>query len=196
MPRNKCSANAERRARWFVQSAEFFLAIGESGLASQQIKRAHALMSELSKQQSASASSGGSGSSSGSARSVSLLILRFKTCYARILDSERKFLEASLRYMELSQSSFDTVSDSDRSQSLEYAISCGILAKAGPARSRVLAMLCSDERSRSLQNFAMLEKMFKERIISAAEVSAFEKMLQPHQIAETGTKRTVSDWVY
>lgn len=191
MSRNKCSANAERRALWFVQTAEFFLAIGESGLASQQIKRAHALMSELSKQQSASASS-----ASGSARSVSLLILRFKTCYARILDSERKFLEASLRYMELSQSSFDTVSDSDRSQSLEYAISCGILAKAGPARSRVLAMLCSDERSRSLQNFAMLEKMFKERIISAAEVSAFEKMLQPHQIAETGTKRTVSDWIY
>lgn len=29
--------------------------------------------------------------------------LQYKSCYARILDSKRKFLEASLRYYELSQ---------------------------------------------------------------------------------------------
>jgi hypothetical protein len=162
-----------------VNTAEFFLAIGESGLASQQIKRAHALMNEVSKLPNASG------------KSVQQLVLRFKTCYARILDSERKFLEAALRYMELSQSSFEAVKDADRSQSLEYAVSCAILAKAGPPRSRVLAMLYSDERSKSLQNFSMLEKMFKERIIAAHEVDAFEKILQEHQKADTGSKRTV-----
>lgn len=177
--RSKCSASVDRRAGWFVNTAEFFLAIGESGLASQQIKRAHALMSELGKSQSQ--------------RPIALLILKFKTCYARILDSERKFLEAALRYMELSQTAFDAVKDEDRAQSLEYAISCAILAKAGPPRSRVLAMLYSDERSKSVQNFAMLEKMFKERIISAAEVDSFEKILQEHQKADTGSKRTVRE---
>ena len=177
--RSKCSATVDRRAGWYVNTAEFFLAIGESGLASQQIKRAHALMNEVSKLPNASS------------KSVQTLVLRFKTCYARILDSERKFLEAALRYMELSQSSFEAVKDADRSQSLEFAISCAILAKAGPPRSRVLAMLYSDERSKSLQNFSMLEKMFKERIIAAHEVDAFEKILQEHQKADTGSKRTV-----
>jgi COP9 signalosome complex subunit 4 len=93
--------------------------------------------------------------------------------------------------MELSQSSAPSVSEKDRLQSLEYAISCAILAKAGPQRSRVLAMLYSDERSVRLPNFQMLEKMFKERIISQQEVQAFEKILQEHQKADTGNKRTV-----
>lgn len=166
----------DRRVGWYVNTAEFFLATGESGLASQQIKRAHTLISELSKQ---------------SSRTATALILRFKTCYARILDSERKFHEASLRYMELSQSTFEAVKDADRSQSLEYAISCAILAKAGAPRSRVLALLYSDERSKQLQNYAMLEKMFKDRIISHDEVAAFEKMLQEHQKADTSSNRTV-----
>ena len=159
-----------------MNTAEFFLAIGESGSASQQIKRAHALIAELMKQQT---------------REAALIVLRFKTCYARVLDNERKFHEAALRYMELSQSTFDAVKDSDRQQSLEYAISCAILAKAGPPRSRVLALLYSDERSKHLQNFGMLEKMFKDRIISNAEVLTFEKMLQDHQKADTSNKRTV-----
>jgi len=174
--KSKCSASAEHRAKWFVRTAEFFLQEGESGLASQQIKRAHTLISEVGKLATPSAVE---------------LVLRFKTCYARILDSERRFIEAALRYMELSQSTAASVSDAGRMQSLEYAVSCAILAKAGPQRSRVLAMLYSDERSKQLPNFAMLEKVFRERIISAAEVQAFEQLLQEHQKADTGSGRTV-----
>ena len=174
--KNKSSADVSKRVGWYVNTAEFFLAIQESGMASQQIKRAHALISELSKVPG---------------RNSAALILRFKTCYARILDSERKFHEAALRYMELSQSTFDAVKDTDRIQSLEYAVSCAILAKAGAPRSRVLALLYSDERSRHLQNYGMLEKMFKDRIISNEEVVAFEKILGEHQKAATSSSRTV-----
>lgn len=170
-----------RRVVWYVNTAEFFLAISESGLASQQIKRAHTLISELSKLPSGV----------GSSRDITLTILRFKTCYARILDAERKFHEASLRYMELSQTTFDVMKDSDRLKSLEYAISCSILSKAGPSRSRILGLLYSDERSKNLQNYSMLEKTFKERIISKDEVSNFEKMLSEHQRADTSSGRTV-----
>jgi COP9 signalosome complex subunit 4 len=172
----KSSATAEQRAKWFVRTAEFFLQVGESGLASQQIKRAHTLMQEVSKLTSPSAVE---------------LVLRFKTSYARILDSERRFIEAALRYMELSQSTAATVSDAGRMQSLEYAVSCAVLSKAGPQRSRVLAMLYSDERAKQLPNFHMLEKVFRERIISASEVTAFEQLLQEHQKADTGSGRTV-----
>jgi len=177
--KGKCTASLEKRTGWYVQTAEFFLAIGEAGLASQQIKRAHANVSELNKK------------SQKGDKTATALVWRFKTAYARILDAERKFLEASLRYMELSQSSFDGMSDADRMKSLEYAVTCAILAKAGPPRSRVLALLCSDERCRTLHNDALLIKMFNERIISQTEVEAFEKTLQEHQKADTASKRTV-----
>jgi len=173
---DKQNCSAEHRVRWYVQTAEFFLAINESGMASQQIKRAHALMAELTRITS---------------KSAQALVLRFKTCYARILDAERKFAEAALRYMELSQSSSESVKDADRLLSLEYAVSCAILAKAGPQRSRVLAMLYSDDRSKQLPNYPMLEKMLKERIISASETATFEQLLQDHQKADTGSGRTV-----
>lgn len=174
--KNKSTADLAKRVGWYVNTAEFFLAIQESGLASQQIKRAHALIAELTKIPG---------------RQSAALILRFKTCYARVLDSERKFHEAALRYMELSQSTFDAVKDADRIQSLEYAVSCAILAKAGAPRSRVLALLYSDERSRHLQNYGMLEKMFKDRIITRDEVTSFEKILGDHQKAATSSSRTV-----
>lgn len=174
--RGKCSASPEFRFGWYVRTSEFFLHIGEPGMASQQIKRAHGMLSEVNRLAS---------------REAALLVLRFKTCYARILDAERKFHEASLRYMELSQSTFDTVTDADRAQSLEYAISCAILAKAGAPRSRVLALLYSDDRSKHLANYSMLEKMFLERIISNEEVAAFEQLLQEHQKAATSSSRSV-----
>jgi len=52
-------------------------------------------------------------------------------------------------------------------------------------------MLMSDERSQGLRNYNLLEKMFKERIIRNSEVEVFQKMLLPHQNAETSTGRKV-----
>lgn len=37
---------------------------------------------------------------------------------------------------------------------------CAILAKAGPQRSRMLAMLYKDERSSKLEIYSILEKMY------------------------------------
>ena len=64
-----------------------------------------------------------------------------KVCYARILDSKRKFLEAGTRYYQLSQlqgKSFGalTVSEAELTQALLQAVTCAILAPAGPQRSR------------------------------------------------------------
>lgn len=165
----------DRRVSWHVDCASFWLAADETGSASQQIKRAHGLIAEVKGNQQ--------------------LLLKFKTVYAQVLDAERKFLEASLRYLELSQqtsaATTGLVTEQDLLQSLEYSITCAILAKAGPPRSRVLAMLYSDERSKQLTNYGMLEKMFKERIISPTEVTKFESLLSEHQQASTANGRTV-----
>ena len=116
------------------------------------------------------------------------LKLQHKVCYARILDAKRKFLEAAGRYYHLSQLTTRTfgelsVSEEDMITSLRMAVTCALLAPAGPQRSRMLGTLYKDERSHALPNFPMLEKMFMERLLRSEEVSAFASGLAPHQKA-------------
>lgn len=109
--------------------------------------------------------------------------LQFKACYARISDSKRRFLDAALRYYELSQA---TASQSEESvlELLQAAVVCTILAPASAQRSRMLAMLYKDERAAAVPQFPFLEKMLMERVISKAEVDAFSSMLREHQQAQ------------
>jgi len=163
--------SAAEKVAWLVNTAEFYLAVDDSGAASIHAKKAYSLVSEI--------------------KGDPQLLFRFKTCYARVADSERKFLDASMRYIELAQTGASIVSESDLLQTLEYAVTCAILAAPSSNRSRVLAMLISDERSKNLRNYNLLEKMFRERIVRNNEVEVFQKLLQPHQNAETSTGRTV-----
>ena len=98
--------------------------------------------------------------------------LHFKLCQARISDYSRKFLEAATRYHEiswmgivdeeerrlaLSVSSFSLNTHKWASVLKPYlfrsaAVTCAVLAPAGPNRSRVLASLCRDERTESCTN--------------------------------------------
>mmetsp|Transcript_3318 Transcript_3318/g.5851 ORF Transcript_3318/g.5851 Transcript_3318/m.5851 type:complete len:405 (-) Transcript_3318:467-1681(-) len=124
------------------------------------------------------------------------LKLRYKVCYARILDAKRKFQEAALRYYELSQ--MDTRSDvgrrvgeDDLLQALTHAVTCAILAAAGPQRSRVLATLYKDERCSKLAVYPILHNIYLERILRKHEVDKFAEMLKPHQKAVLSDGSTV-----
>ncbi|KAF5830942.1 hypothetical protein DUNSADRAFT_13825 [Dunaliella salina] len=123
--------------------------------------------------------------------------LQYKTCYARILDSKRKFVEAALRYYELSSTAMNIsggmVTPADLEQALNAAITCTILAAAGPQRSRMLSLLYKDERSQKLDVYPFLEKVFLERILGRAEVEAFSRGLRPHQVAQLPDGSTVLD---
>jgi COP9 signalosome complex subunit 4 len=66
------------------------------------------------------------------------LILRYKSTYARVLDANRKFLQAASRYHDLSQSSVDLIQAEDLLAMLGRAATCAILAPSGPQRQRVL----------------------------------------------------------
>ncbi|ONL94828.1 COP9 signalosome complex subunit 4 [Zea mays] len=75
-----------------------------------------------------------------------VLNLQYKVCYARILDLKRRFLEAALRYYDISQIEQRKIGDEEidenaLEQALSAAVTCTILAGAGPQRSRVLATL-------------------------------------------------------
>nr|XP_024375288.1 COP9 signalosome complex subunit 4-like isoform X1 [Physcomitrium patens] len=126
------------------------------------------------------------------------LNLQYKVCYARILDSKRKFLEAALRYYELSQLekreiSGRRVDEDELQQALSAAVTCTILAAAGPQRSRVLATLYKDERCSKLKIYSILQKVYLERILRKPEVDAFAEELKPHQKALLPDNSTVLD---
>lgn len=131
--------------------------------------------------------------------------LHFKLAQARMFDYSRRFAESASKYHEIS---YDVqVDESERLAilyvilcpllgSLEYldwtdpedgirsaAITCAVLAPAGPTRSRILSSLFRDERSATTPHHTILSKMFLDQIIRAAEVSEFASTLQPHQLA-------------
>ena len=78
---------------------------------------------------------------------------------------------------------------------LRNALICTILASAGQQRSRMLATLFKDERCQQLPAYAILEKMYLDRIIRRSELQEFEALLQPHQKACTtdGLGSTILD---
>lgn len=126
--------------------------------------------------------------------------LQFKLCQARISDYSRKFLEAASRYHELS---YVGEIDGEERRHMLYepplspysrhdltfscrsaAVTCAVLAPAGPNRSRILASLYRDERAADLPTYNILSKMFLDHILRPAEVKQFEKTLKPHQLAK------------
>jgi len=117
------------------------------------------------------------------------LKLRYKACFARIVDFKRQFMKAAMRFYDLSQ----IVTETERLECLSYAITCAILAPAGGQRSRMLATLYKDERSSKTLVFSILEKMYLERILRPAEVERFAKGLKPHQMALLADGSTVLD---
>lgn len=119
------------------------------------------------------------------------LNLHFRLSQARINDAKREFLAASTAYHDISYSA--AVAEDDRLHTLSMAIKCAILAPAGPTRSRVLARLYKDDRAAAHlpDDYAMLEKIFLNRLLAPAEVDKFAQGLQPHQLATTADGSTV-----
>ncbi|KAJ6539381.1 hypothetical protein B0H19DRAFT_1178776 [Mycena capillaripes] len=109
-------------------------------------------------------------------------LLQFKLCQARISDYGRKFLEAASRYHELSY--VGEIDEEERRHMLLAAVTCAVLAPAGPNRSRVLASLYRDERTLELPTYNILSKMFLDHILRSAEIKSFEATLKPHQLAK------------
>ncbi|KIW01046.1 uncharacterized protein PV09_07560 [Verruconis gallopava] len=117
--------------------------------------------------------------------------LLFNLNQAKILDSQRNFLDASAAYHSIS---LETVIDeSERLRALSEAIKCAVLAPAGPLRGRSLARLYKDERASQVDEFSILEKIFLNRLLSQSEVASFAATLQPHQLAKTSDGSTVLD---
>lgn len=138
------------------------------------------------------------------------LILRYKSTYARVLDANRRFLQAAGRYHELSQfgatnGSTENKKDSDNdgqndevvvdpNDLLEFlgrAATCAILAPSSSQCQRVLGLVFKDERLSQLDalahfetHSAILTKMYMNHVIRHDnDLVAFENSLSDHQRA-------------
>lgn len=124
------------------------------------------------------------------------LILRYKSTYARVLDANRKFLQAASRYHDLSCSSASLIDADDLLQLLGRAATCAILAPSSSQKQRVLGLLVKDERLPKLsslpsfQNHAMLvRKLYNCQVVTPADLEHLS--LATHQQAVRGDGLTI-----
>jgi len=115
----------------------------------------------------------------------------FQLSQARILDSQRSFLDAAQGYYTLSNE--PVVDSEERDNFLGKAIICAVLAPAGPQRGKMLAKLYKDDRASSADDYAILEKIFLNRLLTPAEINAFSAKLEPHHLARAADGLTVLD---
>jgi len=125
------------------------------------------------------------------------LLLRYKSTYARVLDHNRKFLQASQRYHELSQQ-HELIDEDEQLQLLGRAVTCVLLAPSGPQRQRVLRNLYQDERLHKLDaldefatHSALLSQTYHHQIVPPSALVLFESNLRDHQKATMGDGLTI-----
>jgi COP9 signalosome complex subunit 4 len=125
-------------------------------------------------------------------------VLRFRSTQARVLDAQRKFLQASEFYYLLSQSTHPSVHPPDLLLLLGKACTTAVLGKSCTRRSKILALLSSDERLPRLSSIPGYEshpstvlRMHRLELLDTADVSAFHASLEDHQKARLADGRTV-----
>lgn len=168
------TAPAQKADLW-ISVAECFLADDATTESDSAVSKAGICMESISKSDDAS---------------LKNLKLRYKTTYARVLDANRKFLNAGILYYELSLQ--DAVAET--LQLLELAATCMVLAPPSGPRDRSLAVIVIDERLEQLGALGTLvRKLQGHQVLVPTDpvLRAFEATLQPHQKALTADNYSV-----
>lgn len=120
------------------------------------------------------------------------LMLRYKSTYARVLDINRKFLQAAVKYHDLSLSYLytDAIDPDDLLIMLGKAITMAILSPNSAQRQRVLGLVYKDPRLYMLDaiteyqsHSSVVTKMYLNRVVQKRELELFESSLAEHQRA-------------
>ena len=97
----------------------------------------------------------------------------------RVQDAKRDFLKAAQGYFNLGTE--DGVEATQADELLRLALTCTILAPAGPRKARLLGILQKEERVKSLASYDVLAKMFNGEIVKPEHVAEFKGSLDTHQ---------------
>ena len=160
----------EEKTNIWIKCAEASLADEECAAAEAYLNKASSIMGSVKEKQ---------------------LVMRYKVTYAKVLDMNKKFSEAALKYYEISIIDDISIDQNDLLSLLSNAITCAILAKAGPHRSRIMGLVCKDNRTQALTNASILLKMHRAELLRSDELKEFEDSLQSHQKAIVSGGRTI-----
>ncbi|KAJ1919638.1 hypothetical protein IWQ60_007200 [Tieghemiomyces parasiticus] len=121
--------------------------------------------------------------------------LQFRWAQARVLEAKCRFQEAYAKYYEISLASGGGNGADQPARALDQAITSAVVAGAGQQRTRALATLIKDERTRTSPHFALLHKMYLGRLLFPAEAVAIRSTLPPSLLApiDATTPTTVFD---
>lgn len=117
----------------------------------------------------------------------------FLAAHAALLDRNRRWVEAGLKYYELSVSIAADTGDSDAAQAgleaLQKSIICAVLGDSGPLRSRLLSSLTNDERLPSVSGdlAVLVDKLGHCHMLRPADIVYVSQLLQPHQQTRINT---------
>lgn len=151
------------RFSWLVKIIRCRLELNDFTIAEQYLNKATLLENKLS--------------------NVNEELIHFKLAQARIWDSNRRFLEASRKYYEVSQIQ-GVIEEEDRMQCLNLAIVTAILAPAGPARSQHLRTIHNDERTAYTTHYPLFTNVHLQHLLPHDQVEQFRSQLLPHQKVE------------
>ena len=102
----------------------------------------------------------------------------------RVSDAKREFIKASQGFYNLGTEEGTDPKQAD--ELLRLALTCTILAPAGPRKARLLGILQKEERVKANQFYDVLSKMFNGEIVKQEHVKEFKGSLEAHQNV-TGT---------
>lgn len=189
----------EEKANLLVRCAESFLQEEDNTSAETILSRARTYMNEVEASLSSVRSRLSSKTQDTAHMSTSsLLQLRYRVTKAKVDDANRKFVEAARLYYELSNTSDISIPVHEKLELLGNAVTCAVLGKAGPQRSRILGVLYKDDRLTNLNHLpkfsshaSVLTKMYTERLLNNSELVIFEGSLAVHQKALTSDGRSI-----
>ena len=97
----------------------------------------------------------------------------------RVQDAKRDFLKAAQGYFNLGTEEGGDPAQVD--ELLRLALTCTVLAPAGPRKARLLGILQKEERVKSNPYYDVLSKMFNGEIVKPEHVNEFRSSLDTHQ---------------
>ncbi|CEF99877.1 Winged helix-turn-helix DNA-binding domain [Ostreococcus tauri] len=101
----------------------------------------------------------------------------YHSCWGGILDRMGKYMDAAVRYNEISRLDKQTVEET-----LTRAAVCLFLAPKGPQKSRMLQTMYKDQSYANLAIFPFIEKVYFDRILRANEVEEMRALFSAHHL--------------
>ena len=171
----------------YIQASECYLFADDAASAENYVNKAGAYISRIN--------------STSSSESWSV-VMRYKSVFARILDSNRKFQQAGVKYHDLSLTvPFSTtiyVPPSDLLSFLGMGAVCAVLSPSGHLRERLLQSIVNDPRFEKIEEVegfqgvrGVATKMCRGGILSPDETKVFATCLKAHQKATTAEGSTL-----